>query len=69
MERNDQKGFPQPINKKVKSTKENDLPEGARNESGRPQGKSFIEHHYPDGVGPDVDLVEMLERDCIDRNP
>ena len=49
--------------------KENELPEGARNEGGRPPGKSFIEHHYPDGVGPDVDLVEMLERDCIDRNP
>ena len=24
---------------------------------------------YPDGVGPDSDLIQMLERDVIDRNP
>lgn len=31
---------------------------------------SFMEHCYgPDGKGPDVDLIQMLERDCIDRCP
>lgn len=24
---------------------------------------------YPDGVGPDADLINMLERDVIDKNP
>jgi len=24
---------------------------------------------YPDGVGPDADLIMMLERDVIDKNP
>lgn len=43
--------------------------DGPRDEAGKPQGKSFIEHHYPDGVGPDIHLIEALERDCIDKNP
>jgi katanin p60 ATPase-containing subunit A1 len=24
---------------------------------------------YPDGVGPDTDLINMLERDVIDKSP
>jgi katanin p60 ATPase-containing subunit A1 len=28
-----------------------------------------LEFHYPDGVGPDVDLIQMLERDVIDKSP
>jgi katanin p60 ATPase-containing subunit A1 len=40
-----------------------------RDEAGKPQGKTFIEHHYPEGHGPDIDLIETLERDCIDKNP
>lgn len=28
-----------------------------------------MEFHYPDGVGPDVDLIQMLERDVLDKNP
>ncbi len=30
---------------------------------------SFLLHCYPDGVGPDTDLIEMLERDVVDTNP
>ncbi|CDW77265.1 katanin p60 atpase-containing subunit a1 [Stylonychia lemnae] len=30
---------------------------------------SFLHHVYPDGVGPDADLIMMLERDVIDKNP
>ncbi len=30
---------------------------------------SFLLHCYPDGVGPDSDLIEMLERDVVDTNP
>ena len=28
-----------------------------------------MEFHYPDGVGPDTELIEMLERDVIDKSP
>ena len=24
---------------------------------------------YPDGSGPDAELIQMLERDVIDKNP
>ena len=30
---------------------------------------SFLYSCYPDGVGPDTDLITMLERDVIDRKP
>jgi len=26
-------------------------------------------HHYPEGVGPDTELIEMLEREVVDSNP
>ena len=28
-----------------------------------------MEHCYPNGDGPDSDLIRMLERDVIDKNP
>ena len=30
---------------------------------------TFLYHCYPDGVGPDSHLIEMLERDVVDKNP
>ena len=33
------------------------------------EASSFLEHHYPDGVGPDTDLIQMLEREMLDKNP
>ena len=30
---------------------------------------TFLEHCYPNGDGPDADLIRMLERDVIDKNP
>ena len=30
---------------------------------------SFLHSVYPDGIGPDSDLIQMLERDVIDKNP
>ena len=30
---------------------------------------TFLEYHYPDGVGPDVELINMLEREVMDKNP
>ena len=35
----------------------------------RPKAKTFLEHCYPDGVGPDVDLIAMMERDVLIKNP
>lgn len=26
-------------------------------------------HHYPDGDGPDANLIEMLEKEVVDTNP
>lgn len=34
-----------------------------------PEKASFLYSVYPDGVGPDSDLIAMLERDVIDKNP
>lgn len=31
--------------------------------------QTFLEYCYPDGVGPDTDLIQMLERDVLDKNP
>ena len=31
--------------------------------------QSFLYHVYPDGVGPDAELISMLERDSVDKNP
>ena len=33
------------------------------------EASTFLEHHYPDGVGPDTDLIQMLEREVLDKNP
>ena len=34
------------------------------------EGKSaFFLHHYPDGEGPDAELIEMVERDVMEQNP
>lgn len=30
---------------------------------------TFLEYHYPDGSGPDVDLIQMMEREVIDKSP
>lgn len=30
---------------------------------------SFLYSVYPDGTGPDSELIQMLERDVVDRNP
>ena len=30
---------------------------------------SFLYHHYPDGVGPDTELISMLERDMLEKKP
>ena len=36
----------------------------------KPKATTFIDHYYPDGgVGPDKELIEMLERDVLDKNP
>lgn len=30
---------------------------------------SFLEHCYPNGDGPDTDLIQMLEREVVNKNP
>ena len=38
-------------------------------ESSKKEPQTFLEFCYPDGVGPDADLINMLERDVLDKNP
>ena len=34
------------------------------------EGKSpFLLYHYPEGEGPDVELIEMVEREVMEKNP
>ena len=37
--------------------------------SGQSGDSEFMQSVYPDGQGPDADLIRMLERDVIDKNP
>jgi len=30
---------------------------------------TYLEYVYPDGAGPDTELINMLERDVLDKNP
>jgi katanin p60 ATPase-containing subunit A1 len=43
--------------------------EGKNNSQKDTPKSAFLLHHYPDGVGPDTELIEMLERDVVDTNP
>ena len=33
------------------------------------EAKTYAEHVYPDGIGPDTDLINMIERDAMMKNP
>jgi len=49
-----------------------DEPKGARvgGGEGDPDAKSFLEFSYgAKGEGPDAELIQMMERDCVDRSP
>ncbi len=35
----------------------------------KPKKKPYLESLYPDGKGPDSELIEMLEREVVDTNP
>jgi katanin p60 ATPase-containing subunit A1 len=61
---------PQPIGQKQAAQKNYEKPwlknaKGQEPEKPKDAAKTFLEHHYPDGVGPDTDLINMLERDCL----
>jgi katanin p60 ATPase-containing subunit A1 len=49
------------------------LPEEKKNNQNKEKEKenksSFLLHCYPDGQGPDSELIEMLEREVVDTNP
>lgn len=45
-------------------------PKGKDDGGKKAEAGSFLEHVYGDrGDGPDADLIQMLERDCVDRCP
>jgi katanin p60 ATPase-containing subunit A1 len=47
------------------------LPEEKKisNKDQKENKSSFLLHCYPDGTGPDSDLIEMIEREVVDTNP
>lgn len=44
------------------------IPDGPNKKSAAGESE-FLYHHYPDGVGPDTELIGMLERDMLDKSP
>jgi len=61
-------GVPASANKKRNYDKPWQVPEKKKEGEGH-DANSFLYSVYPDGVGPDSDLIMMLERDVIDKNP
>ena len=60
------------VDKKRNYEKPWKLPEEKKVEKGKEKNdgkKSFLLHCYPDGAGPDAELIEMLEREVVDTNP
>jgi katanin p60 ATPase-containing subunit A1 len=45
------------------------LPEEKKVANKQENKSSFLLHCYPDGNGPDSELIEMLEREVVDTNP
>jgi hypothetical protein len=41
---------------------------GGKKKKGGEAG-SFLQHCYPNGDGPDTDLITMLEREVVNKNP
>ena len=44
-------------------------PKGEENKNKDSKALNFIDSIYPDGVGPDLDLIQALERDMVEKNP
>jgi len=42
---------------------------GKKGGGGGDEDSRFLLHCYPNGDGPDVNLIKTLERDVIDKNP
>ena len=63
---------PKPVNR-PQPPKNRDPPKGDPKKNNPPikkePKKSYLEFLYPDGKGPDSELIEMLEREVVDTNP
>ena len=57
-----------PTDKKVEDNRKYEKPWQVPKKE-KKEATTFMEYHYPDGVGPDTDLINMLERDVLDKNP
>lgn len=33
------------------------------------KASSYVDHVYPDGIGPDIELINMIENQMLDKNP
>lgn len=65
VKRNYEKPWQKGADKKKKEKSE----KGEKGAKKKEDSSPFLDHHYPDGNGPDVELIKMLEREIIDKNP
>ena len=42
---------------------------GQDNKASKDGKSAFLLSHYPDGTGPDAELIEMVEREVVENNP
>jgi hypothetical protein len=52
-----------------KDNRNYDKPWLAPEKKEKAEAKTYAEHVYPDGIGPDTDLINMIERDALLKNP
>lgn len=52
-----------------KPWKVDDKKDNKKKDNKEPEKKTFLLERYPNGDGPDKDLIEMLEREVVDKNP
>ena len=45
------------------------MPKGKKGQQDPNGRKGFLLERYPDGNGPDTNLIEMLEREVMDKSP
>jgi katanin p60 ATPase-containing subunit A1 len=56
-------------NDKIKKKYGNLLDKEGKDNPKESSKSAFLQHYYPDGTGPDADLIEMLEKEVVDTNP
>lgn len=54
---------------KVSSVRNNNIRNGPAKKKNEGDKKTFLNDRYPNGSGPDSNLIEMLEKEVLDKSP